>query len=95
MSANGQPTVDTAKLYEAFPHLVSISEEWGTANCRRHLFALMNDTRGGTRKGFPPDHAMTIFKLLMEHDQSFPKFSDDDGSPIWHDAAHERDYWTK
>jgi hypothetical protein len=55
----------------------------------------MNDTRGGTRKGFPTDHAMTIFKLLMEHDQSFPKFSDDDGSPIWHDAAHERDYWTK
>jgi hypothetical protein len=34
----------------------------------------MTDTRGGTRMGFPKEHALTIMKLLMEHDQRFPQF---------------------
>lgn len=64
----------TAKLYERFPHLRKIDTIWGTVECRKFLFLLMTDTRGGTRQGFPAEHAMTIMSLLMEHDRRFPQF---------------------
>lgn len=67
----------TEKLYERFPHLRKIDSIWGTAECRKFLFQLMTDTRGGSRQGFPAEHAGTIMSLLMEHDRGFPQFEND------------------
>ncbi|WP_232299225.1 hypothetical protein [Azoarcus sp. CIB] len=53
---------------------------WGTAECRKFIFLLMTDTRGGGRQGFPPEHAGTIMSLLMEHDRRFPQFENDVGN---------------
>ncbi|MBL8439525.1 MAG: hypothetical protein JNM61_15130 [Zoogloeaceae bacterium] len=87
------PKVDTASLVARFPHLQVIVDEWGSASCRRRLMTLMNDTRNGERKGFPADHALTIFRLVMEHDQDFPEFEEAAGSALWSDATHDRGYW--
>jgi hypothetical protein len=65
---------ETDALYQRFPHLRRIDLLWGSAECRKYVFDLMTDTRGGTRMGFPKEHALTIMKLLMEHDQRFPQF---------------------
>ncbi|MCC4117849.1 hypothetical protein LLG90_21060 [Aromatoleum toluclasticum] len=67
----------TEKLYERFPHLRKIDGMWGTAECRKFIFLLMTDTRGGARQGFPSEHAGTIMSLLMEHDRRFPQFEND------------------
>ncbi|WEN42614.1 hypothetical protein CKCBHOJB_02213 [Thauera sp. GDN1] len=70
------PTPQTAvsDLFEAFPHLSFILSDWGTQAGRDKIASLILDTRNGTRKGFPPDHAKTVFSLLMEHDTKFPEF---------------------
>lgn len=70
------PTPQTAvsALFEAYPHLTSILTHWGTQAGRDQIACLILDTRNGTRKGFPPDHAKTVFSLLMEHDTKFPDF---------------------
>jgi hypothetical protein len=65
---------DTDALYQRFPHLRRIDLIWGTPECRKYIFGLMTDTRGGTRMGFPKEHAQTVMKLLMEHDRCFPQF---------------------
>lgn len=70
-------------LYQRFPHLRVIDEEWGSRKCRSRLMGLMNDTRSGTRAGFPAEHAGTIMMLLMEHDRLFPQFEDDAQEPMW------------
>lgn len=67
----------TEGLYSKFPHLRRIDQLWGTSDCRKFLFSLMTDTRGGTRQGFPPEHAGTVMSLLMEHDRKFPQFEND------------------
>ncbi len=64
----------TEALYARFPHLRKIDLMWGSAECRKFIWGLMTDTRGGTRQGFPKEHAATIMKLLMEHDRIFPQF---------------------
>jgi len=64
----------TEELYERFPHLRKIDLLWGSPECRKFLFMLMTDTRGGTRQGFPREHGATIMALLLEHDRCFPQF---------------------
>ena len=88
-----RPKIETAALFAHFPHLRRIEENWGTLACRQHLMALMNDTRNGERKGFPPEHALTIFRLMMEHDADFPQFEESGSSAVWTDATHDREYW--
>lgn len=68
---------NTDKLFLRFPHLRQLERIWGTSECRKFIFQLMTDTRGGTRQGFPSEHAMTIMSLLMEHDRRFPQFEND------------------
>ncbi|PKO59030.1 MAG: hypothetical protein CVU25_03150 [Betaproteobacteria bacterium HGW-Betaproteobacteria-19] len=88
MNAPGKLRVrktDTAALYERFPHLQTIDLIWGSVDCRRHLFRLMTDTRGGTRRGFPAEHAGTVMRLLLEHDRLFPQFEDDGLDMRWGD----------
>lgn len=67
----------TEELYQRFPHLRRIDAIWGSSECRKYLFSLMTDTRGGTRQGFPREHAGTLMSLLMEHDRKFPQFEND------------------
>lgn len=75
--------VDTTALYQRFPHLQAIESEWGTRACRRRLMNLLTDSRGGTRQGFPPEHARTIFGLLAEHDRLYPAFENDLQGQAW------------
>ena len=82
----------TEALYERFPHLQKIDLLWGSPECRRFIFMLMTDTRGGTRQGFPKDHAATIMSLLLEHDRVFPQFEHDYGHDghRWGDGGRDR-----
>ena len=82
----GCPTeTDTSALFQRFPHLRKIELLWGSRECRNFIFALMTDTRGGGRQGFPPEHAMTIMKLLMEHDFNYPQFEHGGHDGRWGD----------
>ena len=49
---------------------------WGTKESRDMLCELINDTREGTRRGFPDDVATAIICLLKDHDKQFPEFND-------------------
>jgi hypothetical protein len=88
-----RPKIDTAALFNRFPHLRSIEEQWGSLACRRQLMSLMNDTRNGQRQGFPPEHAMTLFRLMLEHDTDFPQYEEASGPGMWSDATQDREYW--
>ncbi|WP_240794548.1 hypothetical protein [Azoarcus sp. DD4] len=74
---------DAEALFQRFPHLRAIDEEWGTRGCRMRLMKLMNDTRGGSRAGFPAEHARTIMLLLLEHDRLYPQYEEDAALPMW------------
>lgn len=94
-SDKARPKIDTVALFAAFPHLRSIEENWGTLPCRQQLMTLMNDTRNGQRKGFPPEHALTLFRLMLEHDTAFPQYEESSNPAVWTDASHDREYWKK
>lgn len=64
----------TDRLIACYPHLAPITSTWGSRQCRDFLAALAMDTRDGQRKGFPPEHASTIFRLLLAHDDAYPAF---------------------
>ena len=76
-------SIDTTALYAAYPHLSRIDDMWGTAQCRKLLLELLSDSRDGTRKGFEPEHASTIFRLLNEHDQKFDHLDNPDTVTWW------------
>uniref|UniRef100_A0ABX1PJ00 Uncharacterized protein n=2 Tax=Aromatoleum anaerobium TaxID=182180 RepID=A0ABX1PJ00_9RHOO len=84
----------TEELYERFPHLRKIDLVWGSPECRKFLFMLMTDTRGGTRQGFPREHGATIMSLLLEHDRRFPQFENEisDHDHRWGNDVRRRDY---
>lgn len=81
---------DTASLFQRFPHLSVIDLMWGSRECRSYIFRLMTDTRGGSRQGFPPEHARTIMTLLLEHDRNFPQFENDGEDNRWGDHYQRR-----
>lgn len=76
---------DTAALYARYPHLQHIELIWGTRECRRYLLKLMTDSRGGKRHGFEPDHALTIMRLQIEHDNLFPQYENEPVDLRWGD----------
>lgn len=79
-------TTDASALFETYPHLRQIDELWGTRDGRQFLTRLLNDTRDGTRRGFPAEHARTIVRMLLEHDRAFPEF-EESINQLWHDPA--------
>lgn len=81
---------DTTALFERFPHLQGIDLIWGTRECRQYISNLMTDTRGGKRQGFPAEHAMTIMRLLMEHDNLYPQFENEPIDLRWGDGPMRR-----
>jgi hypothetical protein len=44
--------------------------------------SLLNDTRDGSRSGFPVSMGKVIFSLLKAHDTKFPQFDDKDAIPF-------------
>ena len=46
---------------------------WGGPECCGYINTLLQDTRGGTRQGFPPDVAKALFMLMQKHDKDFPQ----------------------
>jgi hypothetical protein len=80
---------NVSALYAAYPHLKRIEELWGSREGREFINKLMNDTRGGIRHGFPPEHATTILRLLMEHDRRFPQF-EESISVLWREPDASR-----
>lgn len=80
---NEKPKTDTTDFYSAYPHLSKIDGMWGTPQCRKLLIELLSDSRDGSRRGFEPEHASTIFKLLMEHDSMFDHLEDSQDSVSW------------
>lgn len=67
--------IDTSELFAHYPHIAAkIKALWGTKECRVLLMSLMNDSRGGTRAGFPLSIGKIIISLLQAHDESFPQF---------------------
>lgn len=72
-------TTDFEILNDAFPRLgQKVFNTWGSRECRKLLCDLINDTRGGTRQGFPPPVASAIIRLLSTHDAQFKEFDDSD-----------------
>lgn len=70
---------DFEVLNDAFPRLgQKVFNTWGSRECRDLLCELINDTRGGTRQGFPPAVAAAIIHLLSSHDEQFKEFDDSD-----------------
>ena len=64
-------------LNDSFPRLgIQVHGTWGTRECRLLLLHLINDSRGGERRGFPPEVAAAITRLLLAHDEKFPHFDD-------------------
>ena len=45
---------------------------WGGPDASAYINTLLQDTRGGTRQGFPPEVAKALFKLLQIHDRDYP-----------------------
>ena len=77
------PAVDTSQLYSAHPHLAKLDKVWGTEEGREFINRLICDTRGGERRGFEPEHASVIARLLLEHDKDYPEFDDSFGGIWW------------
>lgn len=64
---------------EVHPHISNkIDHLWGSKECRDEMKHLLTDTRNGQRRGFAPDVAQTIFRLLALHDSVHPEFDDSD-----------------
>lgn len=86
MNSKASISTDTTALFARFPHLARIEALWGTPEGRRYISNLLTDDRGGKRQGFPPEHAKTIFALLMEHDRLFPECEPSSAPGTWQDA---------
>jgi hypothetical protein len=57
----------------AFPHIgKKIKLFWGYPEFVTMMLALQQDSRGGTRKGFPGDVLFALMGLEEDHDLEFP-----------------------
>jgi hypothetical protein len=71
------------KVVQRFPHVgKKVEESWGTQALRTYIWDLFQDSRGGTRQGFPPEYASALFRLLDAHDRQYPELIDT-SSDIW------------
>ena len=57
----------------AFPHIGKKLELlWGDTEFHRFVQRLEQDTRQGSRAGFPPDILFALARLVLAHDAVFP-----------------------
>ena len=58
---------------QAFPHIgTKLQFFWGHAEFAVYMDSLLQDTRNGSRKGFPFDVLMALNSLAEAHDREFP-----------------------
>lgn len=49
----------------------NIKHTWGYKECEDYMNNLINDSRDGTRQGFPKDVACAIMQLLRQHGEEY------------------------
>lgn len=73
-----QDDFDFMLINTRFPHLGKrIEMFWGSNDFDSMINAIMSDTRGGTRQGFPDGVGSAIFRLQQKHDHLFPNATPD------------------
>ena len=78
IEGNSQAMLDTNPQFnainDAFPHIGNrLKLYWGHQEFFSYLHNLLNDTRGGTRKGFPAEVLLALQSLSDEHDEAYPR----------------------
>lgn len=59
---------------ERFPHIgKKLVGLWSTYAFSLFINELFQDTRGGTRKGFPKEISVALFRLMQDHDRLYPE----------------------
>lgn len=60
-------------INQRFAHIgKKLAGFWGKPEFSAYVNGLMNDTRDGERKGFPPDIMIALWHIIDEHDQKHP-----------------------
>jgi hypothetical protein len=76
-------------INQRFPHIGrALKRLWGGTEFSKFIVSLFNDTRNGTRQGFPATIAVHLFRLIQAHDKSFPP-AKEVISDIWSLGANE------
>lgn len=58
---------------DCHPHIgEKLKALWGTNKCNTYLNDLFDDSRDPPRKGFSPEVASALFKLMSEHEKAYP-----------------------
>jgi len=78
IKSHGRAMLDTNPHFnavnDAFPHIGNrLKLYWGHQEFFSYLHHLLNDTRGGTRKGFPAEILLALQNLSDEHDEAYPR----------------------
>ena len=76
-------------INERFPHIGRrFIQTWGSYAFYMYSGGLLTDTRGGTRRGFPPEILMAITRIVKIHEQTYPRL-DARRVDIWADVFHD------
>ncbi len=63
-------------INQAFPHIgKKLQTFWGYPEFALYMSSLLQDTRNGSRKGFPFDVLMALNGLSEEHEKEFPQLT--------------------
>ena len=77
------------QINERFPHIGRhLIQTWGSYAFYMYCGTLFTDTRGGTRRGFPPEILMALTRLARVHEQNHPRL-DARRLDIWADVFHD------
>jgi len=61
-------------INDAFPHIGKrLKLYWGRQEFFSYMHNLLNDTRGGTRKGFSAELLVALQSLSDDHDEAYPR----------------------
>ncbi len=64
---------DFIHINARFPHIgCRLFHIWGDVQCTEYINNLLNDTREGTRIGFPVEIGHALIRLLLLHEELFP-----------------------
>lgn len=78
--SNVTENIDFMLINSTFPHIgKKIELLWGHPELSKMLYDLLNDTREGTRQGFPPNVAGAMFRIAELHSPSI-------GTDLWHNC---------
>ena len=78
-------------INERFPHIGRrLIQTWGSYAFYMYAGTLFTDTRGGSRRGFPPEIMSAITRIVEVHELTYPRL-DYHLVDIWADVLHGRD----